>query len=81
MKKLMFFIAMMCSISFLSATNLNNESYNQGRPGYHYQIPVEQLPKPIIKHLEKKYKDYEIIISKRKNNGNYFIKIQYDGNG
>lgn len=72
---------MICSMSITSATSFNRREYKgelfETTGGY--LIGTEDLPSPITKHLKKNYRDYTIVIAKRKNNGHYFVKIQYDG--
>lgn len=70
-----------CCISMTSATSFskreNKSELFETSGGY--LIAAEDLPSPITKHLKKNYRDYTIVIAKRKGNGNYFVKIQYDG--
>lgn len=53
----------------------NIEKYHKGN------IFPKELPKATIKYLRENYPNYTILISKRKNNGNYFVKIRFDGDG
>lgn len=82
MKKLILFVLVMFSISATSMTK--TESVNNGteyfQKYYKGNISPDKLPKVIIKHLEKNYPGYSIMISKRKGNGYYFVKIKYNGN-
>lgn len=81
MKKLIFFVLIIFSLS--SVCLVNADAINHKREYYRYykgNYSPEKLPKAIIKYLEKEYPDYEIIVSKKKNNGVYFIKIRFGGN-
>lgn len=52
----------------------NNNTYYKGN------VSSKDLPSSITRYLEKHYSDYEIVISKRKGNGYYYLKISYGGN-
>lgn len=85
MKKLILFALFATGLSSISAVNENVYKYNYEfhKPYYKGQkgnISPESLPKSITKYLKKHYSDYEIIVSKRKNNGKYFVKIRFGGN-
>lgn len=85
MKKLLFFALFAISLSSIYAANKNIYTYNYAYYKPYYKankgnISPESLPKPILKYLKKNYSDYEIMVSKRKNNGNYFVKIRFGGN-
>ena len=47
---------------------------------YKGNISSKDLPSSIARYLQKHYSDYEIVISKRKGNGYYYLKIAYGGN-
>lgn len=82
MKKLIFFLLIAFSVNGAYIANAN-----QGKPNYKYSktyykgnIAPEDLPEVIIEYLDENYPDYTIMVSKIKNNGNYFVKIRYAGN-
>lgn len=85
MKKLMFyalFAIALCGVHAVNG-NVHTYSYEYHKPYYKGNkgnISPESLPKPILKYLKKNYSDYEILVSKRKNNGNYFVKIRFGSN-
>ncbi len=62
----------------------NNIDYIAGKRygNYYYKgnIPSDELPKSIKKYLDKNYPNHDIIVSKRQNNGKYFVKIRFGGN-
>jgi len=83
MKKMILSILMVVSICSLKAapdrigygsTEMSPRTYYKGN------ISPESLPEPIMKYLEKNYPDYTIVVSKRKGNGNYYVKIRFKGN-
>jgi len=83
MRKLFYIALFAISFSLVgsSYTSINkgmeyhkNESF---RRGYKGNIHPDDLPKAIRKYLKNTYPDYYIMVSKRKGNGNYFVKIRY----
>ncbi|NDV97037.1 hypothetical protein D0T84_19310 [Dysgonomonas sp. 521] len=88
MKKLLLFILLAVSLPAIQATsnNIAEYKYNDGK-GYPYgrnypkgNMSPKQLPAPILKYLNENYPGYSIIVSKRKGNGNYFVKIAFGSN-
>ena len=90
MKKCIFLVLAFMSLNSVYATN---EKVGENVSSYNYEyhkpysqeksyakgnISPESLPKAITQYLKKNYRDYEIIVSKKKNNGKYFVKIRYD---
>lgn len=85
MKRIIFLAFFVITLNAVYAVNVNvhTYSYEYHKPYYKGNkgnISPESLPKPILKYLKKNYSDYEILVSKRKNNGNYFVKIRFEGN-
>lgn len=85
MKRIMFLAFFAITLIGVYAVNVNEHTYNYEYYKPYYKgnkgnISPESLPKPILKYLKKNYSDYEILVSKRKNNGNYFVKIRFEGN-
>ncbi|EGK01340.1 hypothetical protein [Dysgonomonas gadei] len=84
MKKIALLVFMIISIGSVSAIGANMKGYGSGYPHKTYykgNISPEQLPETIKKYLDKNYPDHMIMVSKRKGNGKYFIKIRFGGNG
>ncbi len=84
MKKLLFWALLSITISTISAENntIAKVEWSYGYPYKEYKgnIAPEKLPKSIQKYLNENYPDHSVIVSKRKGNGNYFVKIRFGGN-
>lgn len=84
------FLLIAClSIGFVTmqaeASSTSEYLVEMGRGRYHhgknYRGNSERnLPSNITKYLNKHYGRYDVIVSKRKGNGYYYLKISYDGN-
>ncbi|WFE86907.1 MULTISPECIES: hypothetical protein [Parabacteroides] len=83
MRKLIFFMLVIFSLNGISEASVSRIDYRYEHAGKYRKgnISPKELPKAIVKYLEKNYPDYTILLSKRKNNGNYFVKIRFDGDG
>lgn len=69
------------SSAFVSDNTLElNQGRRYKRGYYKGNVSSEDLPSSITRYLQKHYSDYEIVISKRKGNGYYYLKIAYGGN-
>jgi len=82
MKKFLFFAFLMLSLNgnCLASMNSFNTTYKGYKTSHKGNIPPEKLPEPVLTYLKKNYPEYVIMISKMKNNGNYFVKIRFSGN-
>ncbi|MDR2916952.1 MAG: hypothetical protein LBV74_19335 [Tannerella sp.] len=85
MKKFLFLalVAMSLNASATSGKVNGNDrihKYEYHKPYFKGNISPENLPQMITKYLKKNYPNYEVMVSKKKNNGNYFVKIRYQGN-
>lgn len=71
-------------LGFASLQAVNNSDLNIGNRNHNQYsntgIPKDNLPKNIIDYLNKEYSDYIIMISKKKDNGYYYVKIRYNQN-
>ena len=54
--------------------NNNNNRNNQT------SIPKDKLPSGVVKYLDKNYPGNEIMISKQKSDGYFYVKIRYNQN-
>lgn len=80
MKKFIISVLTAISLSGVHAEskNIHNHShYEYYKTDSKGNISPESLPKTITQYLKKNYPDCEIMVSKKKKNGNYFIKIRY----
>ncbi|WP_280647903.1 MULTISPECIES: hypothetical protein [unclassified Dysgonomonas] len=80
---MMFLIAIAFSLSAVSVAGNSSTIGGGGKHGQTYHkgnISPKELPKAITKYLKENYEGYTILVSKRKNNGNYFVKIRFSGN-
>ncbi|MDH6304927.1 hypothetical protein M2459_001664 [Parabacteroides sp. PF5-5] len=85
MKKLVLFVVMAFALDGACMADANTDyvhyKRNYGQTYYKGYVSPKELPKAVIKYLDKHYPDYTIMISKRKGNGHYFVKIRFAGNG
>jgi|GEM_PF-3153224 hypothetical protein len=84
MKKCVFLILMIAGLFPTYAWNTTGRSNCSGYPYKTYykgNISSDELPKKVKEYLKKHYTDHTIMISKKKDNGNYFVKIRYKGRG
>lgn len=58
----------------------NNRNYRNHNNNYRANVPKDKLPASIINFLNKKYPGNEIMLSKQKSDGYYYVKIQYNQN-
>jgi len=85
MKKFLFvfILAIIANVSNISYASIKEAGhYGKGYPAGHYykgNISPDKLPDTIKKYLKETYPDHYIIVSKKKGNGNYFVKIRYGG--
>lgn len=69
------------SSTFISDNSLEQSVGRRYKRGYYKgNVSPENLPSSITRYLKKHYSDYEIVISKRKGNDYYYLKIAYGGN-
>ena len=82
MKKTLFILILTVGFGLCGHSHVsNNKDVEYSYNGYYKgNIPHDKLPDAIKKYLKETYPDHYIIVSKRKGNGNYFVKIRYGGN-
>ncbi len=69
------------SSTFVADNTLEQTQGRRYKRGYYKgNVASEDIPSTITRYLKKHYSDYEIVISKRKGNGYYYLKIAYGGN-
>ncbi len=71
----------MFSLNGICEASVDRVDYRYEHSGKYRKgtISPKELPKAIVKYLDKNYPDYTILLSKRKNNGSYFVKIRFAG--
>lgn len=68
------------------ASSMSEQTVELGHGRYYHgrhhkgNMNVRDLPSNITKYLNKHYNNYDILVSKRRGNGYYYVKISYDGN-
>jgi len=96
MKKILFFALLAFALYSAQATSSstsaittttyeysNDTCYPYGKYGKQYpkgNISPKELPATTLKYLDENYPDHDIIVCKRKGNGNYFVKIRFGEN-
>lgn len=87
MKKILFTALLAICFSLINSSDLsagrkNKRTYNTEYSYNHHKgnIHPDKLPKSIKKYLKETYPGHYVMVSKRKGNGNYFVKIRYGGN-
>ena len=69
------------SRTFISDNTIEQDQGRRYKKGYYKgNVTLEDLPSSITQYLKKHYSDYEIVISKRKGNGYYYLKIVHGEN-
>lgn len=75
------FATIYASRTFVADNTLEQTQGRRYKRGYYKgNVASEDLPSSITRYLKKYYSDYEIVISKRKGNSYYYVKIAYGGN-
>lgn len=68
----------------MQATNRNHHNNNNNRHNNSYyqssenDVPKEKLPKAVTKYLGKQYPGYQVMLSKQKEDGYFYVKIKYN---
>lgn len=81
MKKIIYLVLIAMSLGTVQMANAGDKKHRYEHHGYQKgNISPDDLPRAIKKYIQEKYPDCTILVSKRKGNGDYFVKVRYDGN-
>jgi hypothetical protein len=72
------FTTMYAESSLMSNNTIEQNLGRRYYRGYKGNVSSKDLPSEIRRYLDKHYPDYELVVSKRKGNGYYYVKIRYN---
>jgi len=81
MRKIVYLVLIAMSFGTVQLANAGDKKYRyEHSKNQKGNISPEDLPRTAKKYIQEKYPDCTILVSKRKGNGNYYVKVRYEGN-